>query len=120
MRIGAAVPVLRSFDEAKARAFWIDYLAFEEVWQHRFAPDMPLYMEVRRGDCVLHLSEHHGDATPGARIRVPVEDIDAFHAEITGRDYPFARPGIEEQPYGTREVKITDPFGNTVIFWSEA
>jgi hypothetical protein len=28
----------------------------------------------------------------------------------------YARPGIEETPWGTREMKIVDPFFNRVIF----
>ena len=42
----------------------------------------------------LHLSEHHGDATPGARVRVLVNDIEALHAELTSKNYNYARPGI--------------------------
>ena len=30
-------PVLRSFDEAKARAFYFGFLGFEGVFEHRFA-----------------------------------------------------------------------------------
>src|SRR6185295_19052023 len=33
----------------------------------RFEPDLPLYMQVSRDRCVLHLSEHHGDCSPGRR-----------------------------------------------------
>ena len=55
------VPILRSFDEAKAREFYIDWLGFSIDWQHRFGPDAPLYMQVSRSGIVLHLSEHHGD-----------------------------------------------------------
>ncbi len=67
--MSAAVPVLRSFDEAKAKDFCLRYLGFELGFEHRFAPDMPLYFEIRAGDCVLHISEHHGDATPAVHSR---------------------------------------------------
>ncbi|SOH94778.1 Uncharacterized conserved protein PhnB, glyoxalase superfamily [Monaibacterium marinum] len=115
----AAVPILRSFDTQRAVEFWIDYLGFEVMWEHRHEPDLPLYMEIRRGDCVIHLSEHHGDASPGARVRIEVEDIDAFHAALNP-DYLYARPQIEAMPWGTREVKLTDPFGNTALFWMKS
>lgn len=49
-------PILRSFDEAKARAFYLDFLGFKVVFEHRFGPGLPLYMGVARGDCALHLS----------------------------------------------------------------
>ena len=68
--LGAPVPILRSFDAARTKAFYLGFLGFKPVFEHRFEPDMPLYMGVRRGDCVLHLSEHHGDGTPGAAVRI--------------------------------------------------
>ena len=113
----AAIPILRSFDQGRAREFWITYLGFEVVWEHRFAPNLPHYMEIRRGDCVVHLSEHHGDASPGARLRIEVADIDAFHAALDP-SYRHARPQIEATPWGTREIRITDPFANTLLFFS--
>ena len=61
------VPILRSFDEAKAREFYVDWLGFTVNWEHRFEPGMPLYMQVSRDGIVLHISEHHGDGSPGAR-----------------------------------------------------
>jgi catechol 2,3-dioxygenase-like lactoylglutathione lyase family enzyme len=56
------VPILRSFDETKAREFYVDFLGFTVDWTHRFEPDLPLYMQVSRDGIVLHISEHHGDA----------------------------------------------------------
>ena len=112
MQIGTVTPLLRMFDEEKARAFYIDYLGFTRDWEHRFAPGMPLYQQVSRGACSLHLTEHHGDCCPGAAIRITVDDIDALHAELTARPYGYARPGIEQMPWDSREMSITDPFGN--------
>ncbi len=43
------IPILRSFDEGKLRAFYLDYLGFVIDWEHRFGPDMPLYLQVSRG-----------------------------------------------------------------------
>lgn len=62
MRLGNSTPTLRIFDEARAREFYLGYLGFRIDWEHRFAPGMPLYLQVSRDDCVLHLSQHHGDA----------------------------------------------------------
>ena len=76
MRLGNSTPILRIFDEAKAREFYVGYLGFRIDWEHRFAPGMPLYLQVSRDGCVLHLSEHHGDACPGAALRIATEDID--------------------------------------------
>jgi len=57
-----SIPILRIFDEAKAREFYVDFLGFTVDWEHRFNDDAPLYMQVSRDGCVLHLSEHYGDA----------------------------------------------------------
>ena len=77
---GPAVPILRSFDEGAARAFYLDWLGATVLFEHRFAPDMPLYMGLSLYGIELHLSEHHGDCAPGARIRIRVPDIDAWSA----------------------------------------
>jgi uncharacterized glyoxalase superfamily protein PhnB len=115
---GPAVPILRSFSEAEARDFYLRYLGFEVSFRHRFAEGLPLYMELRRGDCVLHVSEHHGDAAPGAAFRIRVPDADAFLAEIRERGHPRLNPGVEAMPWGERQVALMDPFGNRLIFWS--
>jgi hypothetical protein len=63
--LAAPTPILRIFDEAKATEFYGEFLDFTVDWKYRFAPDLPLYMQVSRDACVLHLSEHHGDGSPG-------------------------------------------------------
>lgn len=110
-----AIPVLRIFDLAAARAFYVDYLGFAVAWEHRFEPDTPVYMAVRRGTVELHLSEHHGDACPGSTVFVPMEGLDALHVELAARGYRYARPGIETVDWG-RQMRIADPFGNTLRF----
>lgn len=117
-RMQAPVPILRSFNEGEARDFYLRYLGFQLVWEHRFEAHMPLYMEVRRDACVVHLSEHHGDTTPGLRIRVQVDDVMALHGELHERNHPRMNPGIEDQPWGAREVTVIDPFSNRLTFWS--
>lgn len=119
MKLSAPVPILRIFDEAKAREFYVDWLGFTVDWEHRFGDDFPLYMQVSHDGCVLHLSEHHGDATPGSHIRIESDDIDAFAADLKQRPYKFARPGApEKMPWGTREITLADPFGNRLTFSS--
>jgi uncharacterized glyoxalase superfamily protein PhnB len=111
-------PILRIFDEAKAREFYLDWLGFTVVFEHRFEPGMPLYMGVRRDDCVLHLSEHHGDASPGASMRIEAGDVDVLCAELLARPYRGARPSVQAMPWGTRDMGVTDPFGNRLTFTS--
>lgn len=117
MTFGKAIPIFRIFDEAKAKEFYVGFLGFAIDWEHRFEPHLPLYMQVSKGECVLHLSEHYGDCTPGSAIRIQVADIDIFHATLP-TDYKYARPGIDEPSWGGREMSVTDPFGNRLTFTS--
>ena len=119
-KLGAVTPILRIFDIAKAREFYVGFLGFEVQWEHRFDDNAPLYMAVGRDGCVLHLSEHHGDGSPGIAVRIQVEDIAALHRELTAKKYRFARPGLEETPWKTREVSVADPFGDQLHFYEDA
>ena len=116
MRLERVTPILRSFDEVKAKEFYVDFLGFKVDWEHRFEPGAPLYMQVSKDGCVLHLSEHHGDATPGSAMRIETTDLELFHRELTEKRYKYARPGINDTPWGTRDMPIKDPFGNTLTF----
>ena len=116
MKLGAVIPILRIFDEAKARAFYVDFLGFAVDWEHRFEPGLPLYLQVSQGACVLHLSEHHGDCCPGAALRIEIDDVDAYQAQLMAKNYGYARPGVDDTPWGSREMAIKDPFGNRLVF----
>jgi len=110
------IPVLRIFSVEKAYEFYVDYLGFTVDWEHRFEDSLPLYMQVSRDGFVLHLTEHHGDATPGSRAFIVTRGLEALHAELAEKDYPHLRPGIEETPWGARVLQVTDPFGNRLTF----
>ena len=111
-------PILRIFDEAKAREFYVDFLGFTIDWEHRFEPGLPLYLRVSRGECVLHLSEHHGDACPGAAVRIECDDVEAYRRALLAKQYKHARPGVEDMPWGAREMRVADPFGNRLVFFT--
>jgi uncharacterized glyoxalase superfamily protein PhnB len=117
MHFHPPTPVVRIFDDAKAREFYVDYLGFTVDFEHRRASDAPLYMGVSRSDCRLHLSEHHGDGSPGANLRVRVDDLEAYHRELTAKSYKYYRPGLEEQEWGAVELVVHDPFGNQLTFF---
>ena len=118
--MGAPTPILRSFDEARAKAFYIDFLGFELVFEHRFGPGAPLYLGLRKGGCALHLSEHYGDGTPGSAVRIPVDDVVTYVAGLRAKKFRNASPGEPEQmPWGSREITITDPAGNRLTFYTE-
>ena len=109
-----AVPILRSFDEAKAKAFYVDLLGFSIDWEHRFQPDYPLYMQVSRDGLRLHVSEHHGDATPGSTTYIDVRNLDALQAELAVRgSHARIEPGPNPK---MRVLSVWDPFGNRLRF----
>jgi catechol 2,3-dioxygenase-like lactoylglutathione lyase family enzyme len=113
---GPAVPILRIFDRDKAIEFYVDYLGFTLDWEHGgHADHSPLYAQVSRGPAVLHLSEHHGDASPGGAALVPVADVTAVHATLQRHDYAYANPGVREEAWG-RVMVVVDPFHNRIVF----
>ena len=96
--------------------YYADSLGFKVDWEHRFEPDLPLYMQISNGDCIIHLSEHHGDCAPGSALRIETSELEQFHKELLGKKYKYARPGLENTPWGTREVLVGDPLGNRLTF----
>jgi catechol 2,3-dioxygenase-like lactoylglutathione lyase family enzyme len=112
----SAIPILRIVDVDKALAFWVGFLGFSVEWTHRTGDAGPTYLSIIRGDCRIHLSEHHGDGCPGAVVFVPVADIAALHAELIAKDYPFMRPTLDDSGHDSRSVQVIDPFGNRVRF----
>ena len=116
MKFVSTIPILRIFDATKAREFYVDFLGFRVDWEHRFERSLPLYMQISRNGCVLHLSEHYGDCCPGAAVRIETDALDAFYDELASKQYGYANPGIEEMSWGTRDMSIKDPFGNRITF----
>jgi catechol 2,3-dioxygenase-like lactoylglutathione lyase family enzyme len=110
------IPILRIFDIAKAREFYLDYLGFKVDFEHRFYADAPLFMGISRGDVQIFLSEHHGDGTPGTHVIVRITGIDELLAELKAKTYRFFNPAIQDQEWGTREMVIYDPFANHLVF----
>src|SRR5579859_6980552 len=88
-----SVPILRIFSVEKAKEFYCGFLGFTVDWEHTFEPGMPVYMQVSRSGLRLHLSEHHGDGSPGVHIHVEMTGVDEFHREVTSKGYRFLRPG---------------------------
>lgn len=110
-RASHPIPIMRIFDVARAREFYVDYLGFTVDWEHRFDGVAPLYMQVSRGNIVLHLSEHHGDGTPGSAVYVHATGVEDLHSELHAKDYGYLRPGLNVSDDGVG-LSLLDPFGN--------
>lgn len=110
-----AIPILRILDVAKAREFYCGFLGFAVTLEHRHEPALPMYMAVERAGLELHLSEHHGDASPGSTAFVWMAGVRDFHAELIAKTDGYGRPGLERLPWGD-QMEVHDPFGNRIRF----
>ncbi len=104
-RLEGVAPFLRVRD-ARASVEWYGRLGFEQEWEHRFEPGLPLFVSVRRGPARLFLSEHTGDARPNTLVYLYVIDVDAVAAEFG--------VVVETAPWRMREVELVDPDGNRI------
>ena len=119
MAMNPARPALRIFNNHLAKAFYLDWLAFQLNWEHRPEDGGPSIMEVKRDDTTLVLTEHYGDGTPGTKVFIEIDGLDALHQELTERQNPYMRPGIEDTNWG-RILTVIDPFGNRLVFVAKA
>ena len=110
-------PVFRIFDYSKAIGFDVGWLGFHLDWEDRPATG-PDYLQVSRGDVVLHLSGHPGDSPPGAKARAEIRGLPAYHRLLLGREHPHVKPALVAAVWNERvlEMEVTDPFGNRLIF----
>lgn len=109
------IPILRTFPGEQARRFYVDFLGFTVDWDHRFGEGMPMYQQVSREGCVLHLSEHHGDATPGSAVRIEISDVRRLQRELAESPVYPLRIGLDSESWGD-DLAVPDPFGNRIIF----
>jgi hypothetical protein len=116
IQVQHVVPIFRIFSVEKAREFYLDFLGFTVDAEHRFHPEAPLFMEISRDGLVLHLSEHHGDSTPGSHTYVYMTGVRDLHRELNDKKYRYNRPGLQQREWGMTELSVTDPFNNRITF----
>ncbi len=119
LQVLSVIPILRMYDVAAAIRFYVDYLGCSLDHQDG-AGDRPVYLGVSRDGMEFHLSSHHDDGTPGTVVLVVVRNIDALHAELHKREYPFFNPGINPGPGNGREMQLIDPASNRIRFYEPA
>ena len=117
----SATPNLLVSDMAASLAFYRDVLGFQ---LEQSVPDEPpfVFAWLKRGGVQLFLNDakpviaefaslHAGNTST---LFVIVNDVDAFHAELTGRARIVM--GLTDQFYGMREFAILDPDGYLITF----
>lgn len=111
------VPLLRMIDWTSTRGFYAEFLGATVDWIDEAGDHTPRYVAVKLpSGALLHLSEHHGDGTPGASLLIAVSNLDDQLAELTATGYG-AEPAIAESRLG-RSITVHDPTGNRIIFVS--
>jgi catechol 2,3-dioxygenase-like lactoylglutathione lyase family enzyme len=116
IKVEATVPIFRIFSYEKAVEFYVGFLGFKIDWEARFTPDAPVYLQVSRDNIRLHLSEHHGDGTPGSMAYIYLTGVEELHKELNDKNYRHNRPGLEAQEWGMLECRVVDPFNNRIVF----
>ena len=113
-----ARPIFRIFDYAKAIEFYIDWLGFTIDWEDK-REGAPIYIQVSLNGVVLHLSEHYGDCTPGARVHIEdFKGLRKYHKQLIDKNYKYYRPELDKALWNkeTLTMQVGDPFGNRLTF----
>lgn len=115
-------PILRIFDYNKVIEFYINWLGFKIDWEHK-QDNVPVYLQISLRDVALHLSEHHGDASPGSHVFIEeFVGLREYHQNLIDQKYKYNRPGLEVPEWNPKAITVTvyDPFGNRLTFVDEA
>ena len=113
--LSRVTPILRIFDEAKAREFYIDFLGFKLDWEHRFEPGFPLFAQLTRDGQTIFLTEHSGDCEVGGAVYFIVDDVDSLYRAFSAANVPIEQPP-HDTDWGSREMLLRDPDGNRLRF----
>jgi hypothetical protein len=119
--VQCAIPILRMLDEAKAKAFYLDYLGFEVDWEGRFSETAPLYMQIRLGGALIHLDGHADENAPVAQAVIPVLGLENYRDQLNAKGMDQPEVVIVDPRYEGRDtdMNIDDPFGNHLIFYAK-
>jgi catechol 2,3-dioxygenase-like lactoylglutathione lyase family enzyme len=116
------IPTFTVRDVAEAVAFHTEVLDFQLAFLMN--EGAPFYAVLTRGTDELHLSLHAG-RSPRARSSAIVvcDDVDRLFSTFRARGLPVTtrrgspvHEGPLDQTWGTREVYIDDPSGNTLCY----
>jgi catechol 2,3-dioxygenase-like lactoylglutathione lyase family enzyme len=117
------IPIVRCSRLETSLAFYTNVLDFDCI-EHGGDGD-PSYCTLLRGGCLLTLSSHRGDGTFGQAVMIATDDVDTLFRRFRARGLktpgnPDAPAEVHEGPidqsWGTRELYVNDPDGNTLRF----
>jgi catechol 2,3-dioxygenase-like lactoylglutathione lyase family enzyme len=110
------VPEIHVRSSLAAKDFYSTKLGFDCVssWRPDDSKDDPCYMGFVRDGVRLNVTSFR-DGVLGVSVYVYVDDVDALHAEFTGKGIPHLG-AVVDQSWGTREFGVTDPDQNKIRF----
>jgi catechol 2,3-dioxygenase-like lactoylglutathione lyase family enzyme len=111
-------PTLRITDYERSKSFYVEGLGFHIDWEHRFEPDLPVFMQITRDGLSLFLSQHGGDCAVGGAAYLFVSNVDEWYRGFIQRGVHSENPP-QNTSYGVREICIVDPDGNRLRFGTD-
>ena len=114
MTVTSSIPVLRSADYPRARAFWTDVLGFSVGEE---GGDPARFGIFHREKATVFVDAWHGaDAEEPAAWRAyfHTDTVDALAEEFCGKGADVEGP--RDAVYGMREITLRDPDGNLLCF----
>lgn len=117
----AIIPTVRCSRLKTSVDFYTQVLDFESAGDE--GTDDPGFHTLVREGAPLFLSSHSGDGAFGQAIVVTTDDVDALFAALRARGLVTpgdpgspVHEGPTDQTWGTRELYVRDPDGNTLRF----
>ncbi|TFW16579.1 hypothetical protein E4L96_16170 [Massilia arenosa] len=116
------IPLMFVRDVTEAIAFYTGVLDFHLA--EAMPEEAPFYAVLVRSTDELHLNRTPGEhRQPGHGCAIVLcDDVDSLYAQFRSRGLTPARPGSPvhqaplDQTWGTRELYVDDPDGNTLVF----
>jgi uncharacterized glyoxalase superfamily protein PhnB len=90
---------------------------YERKLGFRLAVEMPHgdYAIVERSGVAIHLFQDEAQTHSPVGLHIFTPDLDALHTELLERGARLSQ-GISRQPWGNRDFRVNDTFGNELKF----
>ncbi|MHA4846122.1 GNAT family N-acetyltransferase [Flavitalea antarctica] len=111
MNFESIIPILSSADVHASIRYYTEVLGFKNSWTW----DEPAtFGGVDLGDVRIFFCKD-GQGNPGTWLAINVEDVDAYHEQITARGATIINPP-QSFDWGMREMLVGDPDGHRIRF----
>jgi uncharacterized glyoxalase superfamily protein PhnB len=110
-RVSRIAPEIAAHDLREPLAYYEQKLGFHVV------SEMPeqKYVIVERDGIAIHLFGDSSHAHSPAGIHIFTDDLEDLYSELISRGAKITQP-IVRKPWGNRDFRAADPFGNALKF----